>query len=217
MFQSSLDVTIHSWRNENVKRSISIMDLNPDNLRSFVAPEITLIPSMRMFVFSFRISLSHGPGKWINNPITRTALRTHHVDVNISNATSDSGDKVETAGYIFFKHPKWTHRHYYLMHLCRKLQTFTPFFDLGYDRKTPTGQPIPHIVVRCGENHVSTLTDILSAHLNGSNTAVFLGRLLISSMSTEEVDSLFATHADFIQNTRSHSTTRTTRPEHRPP
>jgi hypothetical protein len=167
------------------------MDLNPDNLLSFIAPKITPIPSMRAYVFSFRISLCNRPGKCINNPSTRAILNKHNTEVNISNATSDSGDTIETAGYIIFKHPKLTHRHYYLQNLRRHLQTSTPFFDLGYHRKSPTGQLIPHIAVRCGENHVSSLTDILTSHLDGTDTALFLGRLLISSMSPVQVDSLF--------------------------
>jgi hypothetical protein len=78
----------------------------------------------------------------------------------------------------------------------------TPFFDIGYHRKTPTGQMIPHLAIKVGENHISTLTEILSAHFDGLQTTVILGRLLISKMLPEEVDALFTTHADFIANTR---------------
>ena len=202
MFQTSLDVTLHSWINETPSRAIPILELNPDNLLSFLAPKITPLPSIKMFIFTFRICMSKGPGKWINNPTTRKALQDHHVEVNVSNSSSDSGDTIETAGYIFFKHPKWTHRHHYLTHLRNQLPTTTPFFDLGYHRKTPTGQAIPHIAVRCGENHVSSLTEILSAYLDGTKTAVFLGRLMISKMPPDEVDCLFKTHSDFVTNIR---------------
>ena len=175
LFQTSLDVTLHSWITETPNRIIPILELNPDNLISYFAPKITPLPSIKMFIFSFRICLSNGPGKWINNPTTKKAFQDHHVDVNVSNSSSDSGDTIETAGYIFFKHPKWTHRHHYLTHLRHQLPSTTPFFDLGYHRKTPTDQAIPHIAVRCGENHVSSLTEILSAHLDGSKTAIFFG------------------------------------------
>ena len=112
MFQTSLDVALHSSTNETPSQAIPILDLNPDNLLSFLAPNITPLPSINMFIFTFRICMSKGPGKGINNPITRKALRDHHVEVNVSNSSSDSEDTIETAGYIFFKHPKWTHRHH---------------------------------------------------------------------------------------------------------
>jgi hypothetical protein len=67
---------------------------------------------------------------------------------------------------------------------------------------TPTGQDIPHLSIRCGENHTGALTEILSTFIDGSNTAVFLGRLLLLKMSTAEVDSIFQTHADYMANTR---------------
>jgi hypothetical protein len=129
------------------------------------------------------------------------------VDVNISNLTSNSGKTIETAGYQFFKSPKYTHRHHYLKNLeanspGSKLPPETPFFDIGYHRKTPTGQPIPHLAIKVGENNISTLTEILSAHLDGLQTTVCLEQLLISKMLPGEVDALFTTHADFIANTR---------------
>ncbi len=155
-----------------------------------------------MFVFSFRLCLSTGPGKWINDKVTKKNFERLRVSVNISNSSSDSGETVAVAGYIFFKHPKFTQRSYYLSHLRRNLPETTPFFDIGYHRTTSTGQNIPHLSIRCGENHIVALTEILSTFINGSNTAVFLGRLLLSKMSTEEVDSIFQTHADYMANTR---------------
>jgi hypothetical protein len=202
MYQTTLEVQIHSWKNGPGKKVVPILELNPDNLHSLIAPKMTTIASYKMFIFSIRVSLSSGPGRWINNPITKQTLQKLHVDVNISNSTSDSGDTIETAGYLFFKSPKYTHRHHYLKNLRSKLPPETPFFDIGYHRKTPTGQTIPHLAIKVGENHISTLTEILSAHLDGSQTTVFLGRLLISKMLPEEVDALFTTHADFIANTR---------------
>ena len=136
MFQTSLDVTLHSWINETPSRAIPILDLNPDNLLSFLAPKITPLPSIKMFIFTFRICMSKGPGKWINNPTTRKALHDHHVEVNVSNSSSDSGDTIETAGYIFFKHPKWTQRNHYLSHLRNQLPTATPFLILDITRNS---------------------------------------------------------------------------------
>ena len=155
-----------------------------------------------MYVFSFRLCISTGAGKWISDKQTQKNMQQQKVEVNISNSSSDSGETISIAGYLFFKHPKYTQRKYYLSHLRRHLPATTPYFDIGYHRMTPTGQNIPHLSIKCGENHVGPLTEILSAYLDGTNTAVFLGRLLLSKMSTAEVDALFQTHADYMTNTR---------------
>ena len=154
-----------------------------------------------MFIFSFRLCLTAGPSKWLKNPITKQNLAHHHVELSISNASSDSGE-LTTTGYIFFKHPIFTHRFYYLKELRRKLPPTTPFFDLALLRKTPTGRTVPHLIVKCGANHVGALTEILSAYLNGTETSVFLGRLMLSKMDTDEVDAIFQTHADFVESVR---------------
>ena len=155
-----------------------------------------------MYVFSFRLCLSSNTGTWIGHKTTKQNMAKHNVEVSISNSSSDSGDTVSIAGYLFFKHPKHTQRMYYLSHLRRQLPDTTPYFDIGYHRRTPTGQDIPHLSIKCGANHVGSLTEILSLYLDGTNTAVFLGRLLLSKMSTAEVDAIFQTHADYMANTR---------------
>jgi hypothetical protein len=200
------DAILFPWINGSTTPNIPSIELTPDNLLQYLAPKVTHIESIHMYVFSFRLCLSSGPGRWINSQTTKRNFEKHNVEVNLSNSSSDSGDQISTAGYIFFKHPSFTQRVYYLSHLRRHhLQESTPFFDIGYHRKTPTGQDIPHLTVRCGENHVGSLTEILSAYLDGTNNAVFLGRLLLSKMSTAEVDATFQTHADYITKTRIHS------------
>ena len=182
--------------------NIPSRNLTPDTILQYLAPRITPIDSIQMFLFSFRLCLSTGPGRWIGNPTTKQILKTHNLEVNISNSSSDSGDTVSTAGYLFYKHPKFTQPIYYLSYLRRQLPPSTPLFDIGYHRKTPTGQDIPYLIICCGENHVGPLTEILSAHLDGTHTAVFLGRLLLSKMSTAEVGAIFQTHADYMSNER---------------
>jgi hypothetical protein len=196
------DAILFPWMNGTPTSNIPSLDLTPDNILKYLAPRVTTIESLKMFVFSFRLCLSSGPGKWINNPATRKNFEQHKVEVNLSNSSSDSGESIATAGYIFFKHPKLTQRVYFLSHLRRNLPESTPFFDIGFHKKTPTGQDIPHLTVRCGENHVGPLTEILSAFLDGTTTTVFLGRLLLSKMSTTEVDAIFQTHAEYLTNTR---------------
>jgi hypothetical protein len=97
-----------------------------------------------MYVFSFRLCISTGAGKWIGDKQIQKNLEQQKVEVNISNSSSASGETISIAGYIFFKHPKYTQRKYYLSHLRRQLQARTPYFDIGYHRKTPAGQDIPH-------------------------------------------------------------------------
>jgi hypothetical protein len=196
------DAILYPWISTSKTPNLPALDLEPDNLLLYLAPKITPIEAIQMFVFSFRLFLSTGPGKWIHDKVTKYNLEKLRDTVNISNSSSDSGDTVSVAGYIFFKHPKFTQRTYFLSHLRRHLPETTPYFDIGYHRKTPTGQDIPHLSIRCGENHTGALTEILSTSIDGSNAAVFLGRLLLSKMSTAEVDSIFQTHADYMANIR---------------
>jgi hypothetical protein len=196
------DAIVHPWVASDNTQPIPSLELNPDNILDYIAPKITPMPSIKTFIFSFRVCIGTGPGRWMNNPITKKNMQQHHVTINISNSSSDSGETITTAGYIFYKHPTFTHRFYYLKQLRRKLHESTPFFDIAIHRRTPTGQDIPHLVVKCGDNNVGTLTEILSAHLDGTSTAIFLGRLLISKMTTDEVNMIFKTHGDFVQNTR---------------
>ena len=74
------------------------------------------------------------------------------------------------------------------MALRRALPPSTPFFDPGVMKTTPHRKAAPHIIVRCGANHVDTLTDILSEYLDGreNNTALFMGIKALRSMSQEE-------------------------------
>jgi hypothetical protein len=193
---------LYPWKTEpGAATSIPYIDLTPDNLLEYLGHRSLPIRSSKTFVFSFRLCLTAGPRMWLKNPDTKRTLEYHNVELSISNASRDSGN-ITTAGYIFFKHPTLTHRLFYLKELRRKLPPATPFFDISILRKTPTGRTVPHLIVKCGENHVGALTEIPSTYLNGQETSVFLGRLLISKMETEEVDAIFQTHADFVTSIR---------------
>jgi hypothetical protein len=76
-----------------------------------------------MFLFSVRLCRSSRPGKWINDKVTKQNFETLQVTVNISNSSSDSGEIVSVAGCIFFKHPKFTQRTFYLSRLRRRTPT----------------------------------------------------------------------------------------------
>jgi hypothetical protein len=45
-------------KNGPVKQVVPILDLNPNNLHSLIAPKVTTIVSYKMFIFSIRVSLS---------------------------------------------------------------------------------------------------------------------------------------------------------------
>ena len=88
------------------------------------------------------------------------------------------------------------------MALRRNLPSATPFFDVCTMRNTPQGNKVPHLIVRCGTNHVDTLTDILSEYLDGgtNTTALFMGRKLLMSMSHEESEQIYETHQLYVQS-----------------
>lgn len=113
--------------------SIPSLELSPDNLLQYiVAPRITKLSSVKVFIFSFWITLATGHNQWINNPDTKSIMAHYNVEANGSNSSSDSGDTIPTVGYSFFKHPKCAHCMYYLIQLRKQLPAETPFFDIGF-------------------------------------------------------------------------------------
>jgi hypothetical protein len=47
MYQTTPEVQIHSWKNGPAKQVIPILELNPDNLHSLIAPKVTTIVSYK--------------------------------------------------------------------------------------------------------------------------------------------------------------------------
>jgi hypothetical protein len=121
------------------------------------------------------------------------------MEITLSNSKSCSGNVV-TAGYILMKHPTYTQRYFYLLSLRKALPTTTPLFDLAIYRRTPHGESIPHLVVKCGENHITGLSEILSAHLDGHirDTALFVASQAVTSMTQEEIEKMVTAHTTFI-------------------
>jgi hypothetical protein len=138
---------------------------------------------------------------WITREATRELLKHHNMEITISNSKSSSGNVV-TAGYILMKHPTHTQRYFYLLSLRKMLPPNTPFFDLAVHRRTPHGATTPHIVVKCGENHLTGLSEILSAHLDGqkNNTALFVASQAVKSMTHEETTKMFNAHTKFVDS-----------------
>jgi hypothetical protein len=178
---------------ENVKAS--------GDIRKFISPRITHLESSEQFIFGVRISIGDStPSRWINDRRTKRVMQENSIAINISNSKTNSGEVI-TAGHILLKHPEYTHRTYYLMSLRRSLPETTPFFDIGLVYTTPHGEKIPHLIVKCGSNHATSLTEILSAHLDGKKTtALFLATTMLKTMTTEEAHGLFATHKQFTSS-----------------
>jgi hypothetical protein len=124
-------------------------------IRKFMSPRITHLESSAQFIFGLRISMGDStPSRWINDRRTKRTMQDNSIAINISNSKTNSGEVV-TAGHILLKHPEYTHRTYYLMSLRRSVPETTPFFDIGLVYTTPHGEKIPHLIVKCGSNHVT--------------------------------------------------------------
>lgn len=95
------DAILFPWKNGCNIPHIPSLELTPDNLLQFLAPKITKIESIQMYVFSFRLCLSTGAGKWIGDKQTKKNLERQNVEVNISNSSCDSRETISIAGYIF--------------------------------------------------------------------------------------------------------------------
>jgi hypothetical protein len=198
---SSQSITFIPWGSKNTHNPVKIEDIaQDDSLHKYRSPKISTLDSTKQYIFGIRVCLgTASPGKWITDQTTKTIMQHYNLQIHISNAKSDSGDVI-TAGTIFFKHPGYTQRTFYLMSLRRTLPPSTPYFDLGVMKTTSQGQNIPHIVVRCGANHVDTLTEILSDYLDGgkNNTALYMGHKVLRNMSQEEASDIYELHQQYV-------------------
>jgi hypothetical protein len=150
LFITVPDYFFHKWDTTSfAPKQISLMELTPENLRDFAAFNIIEIDSLETYITTeVRVSmcLAGPPGPWIGSLATQDAMRTRRMDVNISNASSDSG-KVEIAGCILPEDPILTH----CLHFSLSTRTtlpHAPYFDMGIHRKAPTGRnDTLHLVV----------------------------------------------------------------------
>ena len=126
-------------------------------------------------------------------------VKEQHLNVLVSNSKSTSGDLV-TAGYILLKAPNTTHRHYYKQYLRSKLPEATPYFDIIRFKKTPMDQLIPHLVVQCGEKHVTPVCKSLLSILTGKESALFLPRYAFRTMPQEQIKRHFEVHHNWSRS-----------------
>ena len=107
---------------------------------------------------------------------------------------STSGKLVTAAGYILLKAPNTTHKHYYTQHLQSRLPEATPYFNIVRYKKPPMDQIIPHLVVQCGEKHITPLCKGLLSILYGIGSALLLPRYVFSTMSQDQIKRHFKVH-----------------------
>ena len=190
------------WTAKDTQSTKSIGAIIKENsINQYLSPKITHLNTSHQIIFGIRACFGNQtPSAWITQPAIKAIMASNQLHLSISNSRCDSGEVV-TAGHLLFKHPQHTHRHFYLLSLRRILPENTPFFDLGTLHRTPHGEEITHLIIRCGANHVDALTDIMSDYLDGAdnNTVLFLANKLVVSMTHEESHSMFACHADFVR------------------
>jgi phosphopantetheinyl transferase (holo-ACP synthase) len=198
-------IYIVPWQEKTItaKRMVPAHTITSANMTQVSSPQISHIDSHSMSIIGLRICVSDtkfATGSWIKNDKVKSSFANHNVEVQISNSTCDSG-KMITAGAILLKHPEYTHRMYFLLALRRKLPNNVPFFDIGVHKRTQNGIECPHLVVRCGENHQETLTEILSDYLDGKQTtALYIGTKILASMTQEATEDLFDIHQKYVNS-----------------
>jgi hypothetical protein len=198
-------IHIVPWGDQQINPELFIpaVQLNSQNFPSLRSPKIMYIDNHKTIVIGIRICATErkfSTSAWLNDANVKRAIATHSVQLHISNSTCNSGNMVN-AGIILLKHPQLTHRLYFLMSLRRHLPPNTPYFDIGVHQRTLSGTNCPHLVVRCGEKHQGSLTEILSDYMNGkTTTALYIGTKILKSMSLEETTELFDVHHKYVNS-----------------
>lgn len=199
----STECSFYRWESQDLTNASAISELHLDELRDFLSPKITFLDSTSQIIFGARVCFAATfPGQWRQKARTAQVLKDYQLDLRISNSTTSSG-KIVTAGYLLFKAPRTTHRSRFLQSLRLRLPSETPFFDILLFHRTPMEQKINHLVVQCGENHVSPLSKALSALLTGRNSALFLPRLALSRLTPAQIGSYFDMHDRYTKSLKS--------------
>ena len=150
------DGVFYRWESEDLVETKAASSLTEVTACDFVSPKVTIMASRNVMVFGLRFGFLSGPSKWQQIKETKQLLKDQKLEESISNSKSTSG-KVVTAGYILLKAPNTTHKHFYTQYLRSQLPEATPYFDIVRHKKTPMDQNIPHLVVQCGEKHITPL------------------------------------------------------------
>ncbi|KAI2501622.1 hypothetical protein MHU86_12820 [Fragilaria crotonensis] len=196
------DGLLYLWKDEGTENHNVLSRMTPEEVRSYIAPSISVLPSKSQIIIALRFGFNDKPPfAWKNQSRVQEALTRNKVSVMFSNSKSTSGDQV-ISGYILLKAPRTTHRTRFLQSLRSKLPATTPFFDIFLHRRTPFDQDINHLVVQCGKNHVHSLSQTLLSALDGSGTGVYIPRFAFAKMTTAEAMHLFDKHDSYIKSLR---------------
>ncbi|KAI2494575.1 hypothetical protein MHU86_19945 [Fragilaria crotonensis] len=193
----------YRWESRDLATWRSIDDMEDSELREYLSPQITYLASTGMYIFGLRFGFPNSnPVEWQSSEQTKDVMRRHKVWATVSNSSCHGG-KLVYAGYLLMKAPNSTHKIRYLQSLRNQLPTSTPYFDIVLLKKTPLEQHIHHLAVQCGENHVAPLTKSLSMLLKGPGGAVFLPRLVLGSLHSNQIRQYFETHDNYLKSLRS--------------
>ena len=194
--------SFYRWESKDLATWRTISQFQPDELRDYLSPSITYISSSGMYIFGVRFGFTtKNPVEWKRQHSTKEAMRKHQVWATESNSSCDGGDLCH-AGYILMKAPHSTHQVRYLQSLRNRLPSNMPFFDIVLLKKTPLEQPIHHLAVQCGKNHVATLTKAISVLLTGTGGAIFVPRVVMCSLPKEQINKYFSAHDNYVKSLR---------------
>lgn len=146
-----------------------------------------------------RFCFIKNPVSWQLKEQTKTVLQASSIEVLVSNTKSTSGNIV-AAGYILLKAPNTTSTHRYTQFLRSQLPESTPFFDIVRFKKTPLDQLIPHLVVQCGDSHVTMISQTFLPLLTGKSSALFLPRYAFGAMTEDQVSNQFLVHEKWARS-----------------
>lgn len=198
MFQDQ-DGHFYRWESEDLVQAKLMSQMTPSEAREFISPNITVVNSSGMLVFGVRFGFTTNPIRWRQQIHFQETVKTRNITVSVSNSCSTSG-KLVIAGYILLKAPNTTHKHRYTQHLLSKLPDATPFFDVLRLSRSPMDQVIPHLAIQCGEKHVIPLCQALLKYLTGGDTALFLPRYALTTMTDEKIKQHFEFHETWAKS-----------------
>ncbi|KAI2496056.1 hypothetical protein MHU86_18477 [Fragilaria crotonensis] len=195
------DGMLYRWESADLKAAAVISQLTGGALRDYVSPHISFISATSQIIFGVRVAFTDNPIRWQHAPHKKEQLKSNNVEIKVSNSSS-TGGKTVIAGYILLKAPNTTSTHRYTQFLRSKMPEVTPYFDIERYKKTPFDQTIPHLVVQCGERHVTPVCQALLQVLTGKGTAAFLPRYVFSAMTDDQISNQFCFHEKWLHSVK---------------
>ena len=94
MFRST-DGSLYRWESEDLLIMGDINTMTPTQVREFISPTITLIPTKSLIVFGIQFGLAENPIQWQTDPETKATFKEQHIHVKVSNCKSTGGEPNE--------------------------------------------------------------------------------------------------------------------------